>query len=78
MINLLLTKLTIEKLINFLFGKFELSFDLIESIMLIIFAIKFNKKLASYSQFTSITKIVNKMQGLIEFPQLNGGWKYFL
>jgi hypothetical protein len=32
--------------------------------MLIIFAINFNKKLASYSQLTSITKIVYEMQGL--------------
>ncbi len=37
---------------------------LIESIMLIIFAINFNEKLASYSQLTSITKIVNEIQGL--------------
>jgi len=32
--------------------------------MLIIFAINFNKKLASYLRLTSITKIVNEMQGL--------------
>jgi len=37
---------------------------LIKSIMLIIFAINFNKKLASYLRLTSITKIVNEMQGL--------------
>jgi len=34
--------------------------------MLIIFAIYFNKKLASYSQLMSITKIVNETQGLIK------------
>jgi len=40
---------------------------LIKSIMLIIFTINFYKKLASYSQLTSITKIVNEMQGLSIF-----------
>jgi len=32
--------------------------------MLIIFMINLTKKLASYSQLTSITKIVYEMQGL--------------
>jgi len=32
--------------------------------MLIIFAVNFNKKLVSYSQLMSKTKIVNKTQGL--------------
>ncbi len=70
LINLLLTKLTIENLKNLLIGKFELrfSFDisLIKSIRLIIFAINFSKKFANYSSLTNITKIVNKMQGLTE------------
>ncbi len=37
---------------------------LIESIMLIIFAVNFNEKLLSDSQLTSMKKIVNEMQGL--------------
>ena len=37
---------------------------LIKSIMLIIFAINFNKKLAIYSGLTHIRKIFNEMQGL--------------
>ncbi len=34
---------------------------LIELIMLIIFAVNFNEKLASYSQLTSMKKIVNEI-----------------
>ncbi len=37
---------------------------LMELIMLINFAINFNEKLASYSQLTSIKKMVNETQGL--------------
>jgi hypothetical protein len=49
--------------------------------MLIILAINFNEKLASYSRLTIIMKIVNKMQGLTNrelatvfmHPKFDGG-----
>ncbi len=59
MINLLLTKLAIENLINLLLGKFELSLSFDNSYQMDyvdFFTINFIKKLASYSQLTSIMK----------------------
>jgi len=56
----------IENLINLLFTKFELSLNFDNSYWVNCvdyFAINFNKKLASYSELTSIAKIVDKTQG---------------
>jgi len=70
--NLLLMKLTLENLVNFLNFVFKLDLSFDNSHWVAYgnnFCHYYNKKLGSYSWLTSTTKKINGMQGLTPYVQ---------